>query len=90
MTDGRATIELGEYQRIRQPAPPPTDADLRLADRLADPQSPRLQLRWLANGDIDITASEWVGVLRLSTLDIHITPKYVGGSRRLLNKIPGT
>ncbi len=87
MTDGRATSELGAYQRIRQPAPPPTDADLRLADRLADPQSPRLQLRWLANGDIDITASEWVGVLRLSTLDIHITPKYVGGSRRLLKML---
>lgn len=85
---GRTVIELSEYQRARVTVADPTNEDLRLADRLTgDGHDPRLAVRWLANGDIDITASSWVGVVRFSSLDIYVVPKLVGGALRVLRML---
>lgn len=84
----RPVLALAEYQRTRTPAPPPTPEDLRLADRLSgDAANPRLAVRWLAGGDVEITASSWVGVVRFSHLDVHVVPKLVGGPLRVLRML---
>ncbi|MBB3086558.1 McrC family protein [Geodermatophilus sabuli] len=80
-------LELSEYQRVlvgQQPRP--TDADLRLAERLTrgGEQSARLDVRWLANGSVEVTASSWVGVVRFSCLEVVVAPKLAGGTLRVL------
>src|SRR4051812_47861438 len=88
MTTTRTTIELSEYQRRRVAADAPTEADQSLADRLmSDETDARLAVRWLANGDVDITASSWVGVVRFSKLDVLVVPKLVGGALRVLRML---
>jgi len=87
----RTRIELSEYERLRAPASPPTVDDLRLASALGDGvDGARLQVRWLADGQVDITASAWIGVVRFSAVDVHVTPKYVGGGLGLLKLLDYT
>jgi 5-methylcytosine-specific restriction enzyme subunit McrC len=87
-TVARIAIELSEYQRRRVSAPTPTEADVQLADKLmGDETNARLVVRWLANGDVDITASSWVGVVRFTHLDVRVVPKLVGGALRVLRMI---
>lgn len=84
MTD-RPRLELAEYQQQNRLCSPPREQDRRLAQQLsAGTSGPRLEVRWLDNGTVDVTASAWVGVVRFSDLDVHITPKYVGGNLSLL------
>jgi 5-methylcytosine-specific restriction enzyme subunit McrC len=82
-------IEVGEYQRRTRPAPPPTDADQRLASALAagGGGNARLDVRWLANGDADIRATSWVGVVHFSNLHVSVVPKLVGGSLQVLRML---
>jgi len=51
---------------------------------------PRLRVRWLINGDIEINASAWVGVVRFSSVDVHVTPKVLGSNQRLLKLLDYT
>lgn len=91
MNRSHRRVELAEYQQRHVAVPPPTEADLRVAQRLnVDRDHPRLQVRWLANGDMDVTASAWVGVVRFSHVDVHVTPKYVGGALPLLKMLDFT
>lgn len=84
----RARIELGEYESRRVRAPAPNPADLHLAERLtANNGNARLDIRWLANGEVDVSASSWVGVVRFTKLDIHVVPKLVGGPLRVLRML---
>jgi len=85
----RSKIELYEYQSRHVSAPAPTESDLRLAEALArGAHGPRLQVRWLAGGDVDIQASAWVGVVRFAAWDLHVKPK--AGSLRLLKMLEYT
>src|SRR3954470_18245602 len=82
-------VELGEYERRIVPGPPPSPADERLAARLGGDgeAGARLSVKWLAHGHLDIAASSWVGVVRFSGLDVHVVPKFVGGSLRVLRML---
>jgi 5-methylcytosine-specific restriction enzyme subunit McrC len=81
-------LEIAEYQHRRALVPPPTESDVHLADKLmGDGSNPRLAVHWLANGEVDITASSWVGVVRFTHLDVHIVPKLVGGALRVLRML---
>lgn len=85
-------IELVEYQARCLPAASPTPADTALAVKLAaagDIEA-RLDVRWLANGKIDVRASSWVGVVRFSAVEIRVLPKLVGGELKVLQMIEYT
>ncbi|MGB3520648.1 MAG: hypothetical protein WBA50_04150 [Mycobacterium sp.] len=82
------TIELAEYE-TRIARAHPTSEDERLAERLSvNGDTPaRLDVRWLANGRVEITASAWVGVVRFSEFDVRVVPKLAGGALRVLRMI---
>lgn len=81
----RARIVLGEYESRRVRVPAPSSADLDLTERLSGRRgSPRLDVRWLASGEVELAASSWVGVIRFSRVDVHVVPKLVGGPLRVL------
>jgi 5-methylcytosine-specific restriction enzyme subunit McrC len=86
------TIELTEYGSTRLRAPDPTSADRELAQRLSPygDLEPRLVVRWLAGGEVEVVASSWVGVVRFSSLEIRIVPKLVGDALRVLRMIEYT
>jgi 5-methylcytosine-specific restriction enzyme subunit McrC len=83
--------ELSEYRsKTIEAEAPPTAADERLAARLRgdEEQEPaRLEVRWLANGNVDIRTTSWVGVARFSQLEIHVLPKLAGGELRVLRML---
>jgi 5-methylcytosine-specific restriction enzyme subunit McrC len=88
----RSTIVLGEYERRRLAASAPSQADLRLAAHLSgdaddDDSRSRLRIRWLQSGDIEITATSWIGVVGFTHFDVHVVPKYVGGPLRVLQML---
>jgi 5-methylcytosine-specific restriction enzyme subunit McrC len=87
-----APVVLGEYERTRMPAPAPSEADLRLSVRLSgdaddDNSRSRLSVRWLQDGQVEFIASSWVGVVRFSSFDVHVQPKYVGGPLGVLQML---
>lgn len=82
----RQTIELAEYQTACEPSGNPTHADLKLAEKLSTGKA-RLDVRWLANGQVEVNASSWVGVVQFSELEIRVVPKLVGGTLRVLRMI---
>lgn len=83
------TIDLVEYESRRVRTAAPTPDDLILAERLAAAGDidARLEVRWLADGRIDVKASSWVGVVRFSSVEIRVLPKLVGGTLRVLQMI---
>lgn len=82
-------IELVEYESRRVRTAAPTSDDLSLAERLAAAGDidARLEVRWLADGRVDVKASSWVGVVRFSSIEIRVLPKLVGGTLRVLQMI---
>jgi len=87
----RPKIEVNEYQQLRHKSAAPSHEDEQLAERLmSDSAHPRLQVRWLSNGEIDVTAHAWVGVVSFSQVDIHVLPKSVGGNLGLLKMLDFT
>lgn len=81
-------IELNEYQSKREHVPAPTLADRQLADQLSTEElEPKIIIRWLSTGEIDISATSWVGVVRFSHVDIHVVPKLVGGQLGVLRML---
>jgi 5-methylcytosine-specific restriction enzyme subunit McrC len=91
MTPTRALIELYEHQQIRRPSGPPSLEDEQLAERLSlGVDHPRLNIRWLANGQVEVAANAWVGVVRFTNLDVHVRPKYAGNTLALLKMLDYT
>lgn len=81
-------IALSEYQSKRESVHPPTPADIQLADQLSSEElEPKIIVRWLSTGEIDISATSWVGVIRFSQVDIHVIPKLVGGQLGVLRML---
>lgn len=83
-------LELGEHQTRTWPTDAlPSAADERLAHRLAgDGNEPaRLDVRWLANGHVEVSATSWIGVVRFSGIEVHVFPKLVGGNLRVLRML---
>lgn len=83
-------IELDEHTRhVATAASKPTDADERFAERLGPRgEGPaRLDVRWLTSGNVEITATSWVGVVRFSSLEVHVVPKLVGGNLQVLRML---
>jgi 5-methylcytosine-specific restriction enzyme subunit McrC len=83
------TIELAEYETTCEPSAPPTAADQRLAEQLsaAGEFGARLDVRWLVNNTVEITASSWVGSVSFSALEVRVIPKLAGGTLRVLRMI---
>ena len=75
-------VELAEYKAARVESPPPSERDLALAASLAEQR--KLKVTWLHNGEVEITASSHVGLVRFSSLEVRVVPKLVGGSFRVL------
>lgn len=84
-----STYWLDEYSSLMIEVPHPTSADRQLAERLAagGDLMPRLDVRWLDDGRMDVTTFSWVGVVRFSAVEIHVVPKLVGGALRVLRMI---
>jgi 5-methylcytosine-specific restriction enzyme subunit McrC len=82
---------LPEYRsRTIHAGAPPTSADERLAALLRgkDENEPaRLDVRWLANGKVEIRTTSWVGVVRFSSLEVHVVPKLAGGELQVLRML---
>ena len=80
---------LGEYETRIVDCPRPTPDDKRLARDLATGGGldPRLDIVWLDGGQLKVTTHSWVGVVRLSAMEIHVVPKLVGGNLRVLRMI---
>lgn len=79
------TVELDEYQtvRVRNLRPSQSDRDLAASPELGK----RLELRWLAEGDLEITATSYVGVVAMDCAAIHIRPKLVGRELAVLRML---
>lgn len=82
-------VELVEYESRQFRTPAPTSADLKLAERLSfgGDLEPRIEVKWLATGKVDLRASSWVGVVRFSALEVRVVPKLVGGTLRVLQML---
>lgn len=78
-------VELAEYKAARVESPPPSERDLALAASLAEQR--KLKVTWLHNGEVEITASSHVGLVRFSSLEVRVVPKLVGGSFRVLQML---
>lgn len=78
-------VELAEYATIRSESPPPNERDLALAAALAEKR--KLTVTWLHNGDVEVTASSHVGLVRFSSLEVRVVPKLVGGAFRVLQML---
>ncbi|MEV5745678.1 hypothetical protein AB0L30_36940 [Microbispora rosea] len=78
-------VELDEYRTVRVAGlrPSPADRDLAVSPELRK----RLELRWLADGDLEITAGSHVGVVSLDCASIHIRPKLVGRELAVLRML---
>ncbi|MFV8228681.1 McrC family protein [Mycolicibacterium fortuitum] len=85
----RQTVEVAEYQTTCVTSAKPTPADLKLAEKLSAGGviGARLDVRWLADGQVEIKSTSWVGVVQFSALAIRIVPKLVGGSLRVLRMV---
>ena len=91
MTDPLVTATMAEYQRVAIAAPPPTADDHRLAQRLSGSgKNPGLTVRWLVDGQAEITSTSWVGVVRFSNLEVHVVPKLAGGDLGVLRMLAYT
>src|SRR4051794_17377903 len=80
---------FSEYESRVVPCSRPTPADRRLAQRLAarGDLDPRLDVEWLLDGGMRVTAYSWIGVVRLSGVEIRVVPKLVGGVLHVLRMI---
>lgn len=88
MSDRLVLEPIAEYQQRRIPAPPPTEADLALADQLTGAgRQPKLVVRWLAGGEMEVAASSWVGVVRFSGVQVSVVPKLAGGNLGVLRML---
>lgn len=76
----RPTIVVPEHKTVALEDVEPTDADLRAGEVL----SSRLDIRWLAQNRVELTASSHVGIVALDSMDIHIVPKHLGSDLDVL------
>ncbi len=78
--------ELGEYQTRRLAWPDPSPADRRLADALED-GGRRVRIRWLADGQAEVSTYSWIGVIQFEGRRISIVPKACGGNLGVLDML---
>ncbi|HET6482606.1 MAG TPA: hypothetical protein VFG35_21575 [Actinoplanes sp.] len=77
---------LSEYQTRRLPWPEPRPADRRLGEAI-EADGRRLRIRWLADGQAEITTYSWIGVVRFEAAELHIVPKASGGNLGVLQML---
>lgn len=84
-----APHRIGEYDRMVITDFEPTPDDERLASSLAASGdiTPRLDVRFLTGHRMEVITHSWVGVVRFSSVEIHVVPKLIGGSLRVLRMI---
>jgi 5-methylcytosine-specific restriction enzyme subunit McrC len=78
VSEGLAPLTIGEWSpplevNYGDPAP----ADRRLAEQLRSGDA-MIELDWLRDGKLRISSKAWVGVVRLTNLEIRVVPKLVG------------
>jgi 5-methylcytosine-specific restriction enzyme subunit McrC len=77
---------LGEYRTRRLPWPAPQPADRRLAETM-ETDGRRVRIRWLADGQAEVTTYSWVGVVPFEHAELHIVPKACGGNLGVLQML---
>jgi 5-methylcytosine-specific restriction enzyme subunit McrC len=80
---------LNEYETRVIDCPPPTLVDRRLTEILAagGKSASRMDVRWLTEGQMEVTTYSWVGVVRFSAVEIRVVPKLIGGALHVLRMI---
>jgi len=80
---------FAEYETRVIDCPPPTLADKRLAQALAPcgDLAPRMDVVWLDGNQVKVRTYSWVGVVRFSAFEVHVVPKLIGGTLRVLRMI---
>jgi 5-methylcytosine-specific restriction enzyme subunit McrC len=80
---------LDEYDTKVFDCPAPTLADKHLRDSLAagGDATPRMDVRFLAGGQMEVTTYSWVGVVRFSSVEIRVVPMLIVGNLRVLRMI---
>jgi 5-methylcytosine-specific restriction enzyme subunit McrC len=83
------SYRFSEYENRVIDCPRPTSGDKRLAASLAagGDLKPRMDIEWLDGGQMKVTTHSWVGVVRLSAVEIRVVPKLIGGTLRVLRMI---
>lgn len=85
---GKRVVEIPEH-RVERDALRGlslSEADRRLCDRLAAPGDVRLEILELNDG-LRVTTREWVGVVELSQVELHVVPKLAGEHLGLLRML---
>jgi 5-methylcytosine-specific restriction enzyme subunit McrC len=80
------THVLGEYQTRRLPWPNLSAADRRLGETI-DADGRKLRIRWLIDGQAEITTYSWIGVVRFEGHELHIVPKACDGNLGVLRML---
>ncbi|MBW0285338.1 MAG: McrC family protein [Rhodococcus qingshengii] len=83
-----AVVELREFQtkNVSAPAPPP-----RTREAISRDLAGRIDLQWLTDDLLRITATSWVGVARLPRgPSIHVRPKLAGSDLNVITMIGAT
>ncbi|HLL69776.1 MAG TPA: hypothetical protein VK453_29285 [Micromonosporaceae bacterium] len=80
------THVLSEYQTKRLPWPHVGAADRSLGE-LVEAQGRRLRVRWLADGEAEITTYSWIGVVQFDQCQLHIVPKACDGNVGVLRMV---
>jgi 5-methylcytosine-specific restriction enzyme subunit McrC len=89
VTSEFTVVDLAEWQTVeRGDLPDLTDGDLALAAALAEGDG-RLIVEELRDFT-RIRSTSWVGVVRFSTFEVHVVPKYVGGNLGILQMLSFT
>jgi 5-methylcytosine-specific restriction enzyme subunit McrC len=81
------TFDLFEWRSATRRAGPPSERDLRLANALGRDGAGVLDVEWLFDGSVRVTANSWVGVARFDAFEVHVVPKLAGGTSRVVEMI---
>jgi 5-methylcytosine-specific restriction enzyme subunit McrC len=91
VSDVLAPLELREWdEKIVEGYGQPSGADLKLARSLGERGGARLDVEWLHGDRLRVHTRSWVGVVRLTRIEIRIRPKHAGSDVGLLRMLDYT
>ncbi|GLX03044.1 hypothetical protein [Microtetraspora sp. NBRC 16547] len=78
-------VVVDEYQTVKVSGLNPSASDRELSE--SEELNKRIELRWLADGALEVTATSHVGVVALDCVTIHVRPKLVGRELSVLRML---